>query len=325
MHPSIVRLHLLLISLLVCLSAQATTDTMRVREFIDDWKQVVAEDDGSCAALLAFYSDSVNFYNTTHPKKYVCNVMTQHMTLGSVLFEPEYKIEPVAGSANTWKATFGNAPNMFGIDKFHYIMVSETIQGMLMVTAHSSLADDLWMVRLNEIKTNIITDRSGKKYYVLSEDSTTFPSRRLYFLSDTLSFDEPWFHRACADTLGYYVRGKVFVAMSKANSRKPDCIRDITQELNAKTFQEAEFMGGGLPCFVQKDSVTPTGIHTSSWSAAELRWTKTGEDVAMIRLRCDYNYGDACPHAFITIHVLLRKKNIEVSKAMMPLSKRTPR
>lgn len=324
MRPFTFRFYFLPVTFLLCIAAHANTDTMRVREFIDDWKQVIAEDEGSCAALLAFYSDSVNFYNTGRPKKYVCNSMTQHMMLASVLFEPGYKIEPVAGSVNTWKATFGNAPNMFGTDKYHYILVSEAVHGMLMITTHSSLADDLWLVRLNEIKTNTITDRSGKKYYVLNEDSTTFPGRRLYFLSDTLSFDEPWFHRACADTLGYYVRGKVFVAMSKANSRKPDCMRNITQELNARTFQEAEFIGGGLPCFVQKDSITPTGIHTSSWSAPELRWTKTGDDVATIRLRCDYNYGDACPHAYTTIHVLLRKKKIEVSKVMMPLSKRTP-
>lgn len=323
MRPCSFRFHLVVITLVLCLSAQADTDTMRVREFIDDWKQVIAEDEGSCAALLAFYSDSVNFYNRGRPKKYVCNSMTQHMMLASVLFEPGYKIESVAGSTNTWKATFGNAPNMFGIDKFHYILVHEMYNGMLMITAHSSLADDLWQTQLNTIRSNTLFSR-GKRYYVLSEDSTTFPGRRLYFLSDTLTFDEPWFHRACAGTFGYYARGNVFVAMSRTNSRTPDCIRDITQELNALTFQEAELMNGGLPCFISKDSVTSTGARVKYWGPAELQWTKTGDDTATIRLRCDYNYGDACPHAYTTIHALRRKKKFEVSKVMMPISKRTP-
>lgn len=319
------RFLLFLLASLLCFAAHATTDTSRVRAFIESWKDILEPDEIQCMHLETCYADTVRFYNESYPKSWMCVKLTESIPSDAVLLETGYRTEPVAGSNRTWKVIFENAGNIYGTNKYHYMLVQEIENGKLVITAHSSLADDRWFARRKQIESDVISDQ-GKKYYVLDEDSTTFPGQRLYFLTDTLAFTVPDYHGLCNDSLlSYRTSGNVFVAMSRTGSRQLSCIQNISKELNEETFEEAQLLYGGFPCFAARDSTTPAGEFTSQWVVPKIQWMLVGNDTAHLRLRCDYNYGDACLRSYTSIHVLRRKKKIEVSKVMAPRPKGPPR
>lgn len=312
------RFHLFVFASLFCMVAHAAADTTHVRAFIDNWKRIVADDWINCHYLESFYSDTLNFYNASCSKEEMCIRLTESFPSDAVLVEPGYKVE-AAGTTGTWKVMFENALNVYGTDKSHYIIVQEAADSALVIVKHSSLADDRWYARRKAIESNVVNDGNGKRYYVLNEDSITFPGRRLYFLTDTLSFSVPFAYGACQDTfLSYDAVATVFVAMSKKNSRITESICDISKELNAETFEEAQLIQGGFPCFIQKDSADASGMPVRRWSVPEIRWKKTGKHTAVIRLRCNYSYGGGCLWSYTTINMIEKKKKIEVKKVMEP-------
>lgn len=293
------------------LALRAMSDTSRVYTFIEEWRRFLAADDVNCHYVEACYADTVLFYNVPLSKDNMCMSELMLPGLNEILLETAYTLEEISDAQ--WKAVFESPANIFGIDKFHYLIIEESAEHQFHIIRQSSFADDRWFARKKEIAANTIVS-NGKTYYILNEDSTTLTNRRLYFLTDSLHFTEPAYMDICMDekSIGYCTSGNIYVAMSEKNRRDIAVIRDLTPEFNCDTFQDAVNMQKGFRCFGVKDSTDPFGQSVYRWVTSECHWSSTDSGGAFIQFYSPYNYGDECREVCTTINVVKKKKQIVV-------------
>ena len=295
-----------------------------VLRFVNEWRSVLNQEDFKGDSISHFFAERVSWYNKNYSNDSVCATIKEDALLESCIFAGEPTILPIGKKdVDTWQVFFRECNGVISAEKSHYLLIVSHGENDFHIIAQSSLADDAWMRRKNQIAKSKI-QLNNKRYYILEqhpraliEDSCT-----ILFLTDTLLFYEPKWMPVCngLDQIGYSAIGRIFVAVYDLKDSSLQQIQEITKELTEPTYQDAELILGGFPCLVNTSSYYPAQpAYITDWGTPYLIATEWTPDFNRYSIPTLYMYGDRClePKTTITISKRGRHK-ITVEKIPPP-------
>jgi hypothetical protein len=180
----------------------------------------------------------------------------------------------------------------------------------------SSLADDAFVLRTQEIAENIVTDRNGRKYYVLQTERATLTDPVIYFLTDTLAFSKPTDEAFCNGfcDLCYSARGALFVGIADAdNASSLTYVKEITTEYKDSSFQKLQLIDAHFPILITVTQETDSGSATVNWQPYLFSF-EGNADYCETELYSIYTDSSECKDACTTIKIWAKKKKVKVKK-----------
>ncbi len=296
----------------VSVAAQEIRPTPIVN-FVRNWQNQLAEEEFNKEQMAKYYAAQVSWYNTSVASDSALTIISSTYDMQQCIFWRDPTIVTLTDSSHaTWQVFFDECNGVVSGMQQHYLLVESDASGTLHITAQSSLADDAWLIRKTEIANDTIV-HENKRYYVLNRSYSGHPSSNhvIFFLTDSLKFDEANWIPVCTDDFGFTASGNIFCALAILDPQTIIAFKDITLELNQSPLEEAELTFGGFLCLHTQDSLTIEGKHAGfHWRTPVLNVTYDRHHKTSVLLKTDYNYGDACWSAETTILFDSKKKKI---------------
>lgn len=264
--------------------------------------------------LYTFYSSKVDYYNTSVWGDSLCTLLLKMPGVKENMIQSPYKVEYIAEEDTFWKVTFNPKPVPGIAFEVHYFHIKDSKYGWQIVK-QSSLAFDAFLKRRNEIANTIVHDENGKRYYVLQTFRPRLADPAVYYLTDTLLFDEPKDTVYCNELHDavYSLAGPLYVAISDAHDRtKLIAVKNLTGILQDSSFRNLQLVNARFavitPYYDLSDSLNTT------WRPAPDDQWQGDADYGQGNLFSIYTTGKECREVVVQVKVWPRKGKIRVKR-----------
>lgn len=267
-----------------------------IRNFILSWQNQISQEEFNDEKVNLYYGDSVKWYNSKLSRDSVIELISRDISRQQCYYYGSPNITEIQGKDHSvWQIFFSECNGVVSGMKQHYVIVDRTQGNTLQITGHSSLADDVWRIRQEQIAGDTIV-YNNKRYFVLHRDTAAFRdgTHGICFVTDTLLFNQSDQIPMCTDDFGFAAIGNIYCAIIRQSPENIIVMKNITNELTEKHLDGAELVFGGFLCLHPQDIRDSSSYIGYQWTIPTYNSREMESGKVQIGLNSYYNYGDAC-------------------------------